>query len=204
VPTNVERADLLGAALGQLHAAADSFAARTERRPRELGSCLDAALAGLSELPYRSREVQDSVHSLASRVRARLAGLDAKALDFGPIHGDPFSNNAVLDASGRVRWYDFDECAPAHRAWDLSVPFWLSKTRSDASLFQRFVGAYRAQRPLEERELAALPWLLVASLIRTLVQIPRERGAILGREIAEQTVSARLEQLRGAAAWLVD
>jgi Ser/Thr protein kinase RdoA (MazF antagonist) len=202
VPSSLAKARRLAAALAQLHRAADSFRPVAARPKKDLASGIRATLAHLDELLPERGDDAAFARGLADRVLARLGAVDARELDLGPIHGDPFSHNAAIAGNGDVAWFDFDECGPGLRAEELTVPYWLSRASRAPELWESFVAAYRSERSLADRDLELVPALFVGQLLATLWELARRRAQSAGSEAVRALVAARLTQLRTAADWL--
>ncbi len=86
-------------------------------------------------------------------------------LDWGIIHGDPFSANARITDDKHVTWYDFDLCAPGWRASDLAAAYGSASDHEDDCdvVWHAFLAGYRTRRYLSKHDLAAIPYLLAAS-----------------------------------------
>jgi Ser/Thr protein kinase RdoA (MazF antagonist) len=202
-PTSPELAAQLGLALARLHTAADAFVAKGSREALDLEAVVEGAAPRLAALAPGKTADADFVRDLAARLSTQLRALPQAELDQGAIHGDPFSNNASIDASGRVHWFDFDECRPDYRAMDLTVPYWIGRSGQPA-VWDAFLNAYRSVRELSDADLQAIAPIFVAQLIHTLTELPTRRAPIGGSELIRPLVAARLGQLRGVAGWVSD
>ena len=158
----------LGSALARLHLAGESF---PMVRPNALG------VAGWRPLYEACRERAGELQpGLAAELGEELAFLEASwpcDLPTGNIHADLFPDNVFFRdhaLSGLIDFYfactDFlaYDLAICLNAWcfELDLSFNVTKARL-------LVGSYRAARPLDAAELAALPLLARGSALRFLL-----------------------------------
>ena len=158
----------LGGALAGLHRAGASFAMR---RRNDLG------VAGWRRLyeacAARAGELQQG---LAAELGDELALLEAawpKGLPSGVIHADLFPDNVFFrdrEVSGLI---DFYFACTDFLAYDLAVCLnaWCFEPDGSCNVTKArlLVGQYRAARPLDAAELAALPLLARGSALRFLL-----------------------------------
>ena len=155
-------ARLYGRSVAAVHAAAADFRSAHPRFRLDLAVLLERPLARLAPLladrPADWRYLLD----LAARLRAGLAARSA-GLDWGFCHGDVLGSNAHLDgdtATGTLTHFDFDDCGPGWRAYDLATYRWITAWRtpeSAAARWAEYLDGYRAQRPIGAADLAAVP-----------------------------------------------
>jgi Ser/Thr protein kinase RdoA (MazF antagonist) len=185
-----------GAALAALHAAADTFTNPHARRPLDLAHYLDRSLA--SARPYMMHRTHDLTEllGLAGEVRAQVTALATRGLDWGVVHGDPFSANSFITDDGRVTWYDFDFCGPGWRAAEFAGPYHAAYVReadADERLWAAFIEGYHTRRTVTEHDLAAVPVFLTAGWIWSL-GVNFEKGPIQGIEwLDDDFITERLE-----------
>ena len=192
---------ILGTALARLHNAAERF---DSERPRA-AICLEIAvretLDALPDLLPGGGEQVGLVRGIGSQVLREFETLDRARLDAGPIHGDPFSNNVAIDPHGAVAWYDFDECRPGERATDLTVPYWVFRTRNRPELWDELLASYRAERELSDIDVRAVPILCAAQLVAAISELTKRCSPILGTDIARSLLLTRMSQLRSIQSW---
>lgn len=158
----------LGGALAGLHRAGASFAGR---RPNDLGvtgwrRLYDASAARAGELQQ----------GLAEEIGEELAFLEAfwpNGLPVGVIHADLFPDNVFFrdrDLSGLI---DFYFACTDFLVYDLAICFnaWCFEPDGSFNVTKArlLVRGYRAARPLDAAELAALPLLARGSALRFLL-----------------------------------
>lgn len=160
-----EEAALYGRLAAKLHAAADHFPAG-ERFALDLNHLITQPMANLRPLLTDFPEQAEALEAIAERTDASLNAL-APNLSWGPCHGDLHEVNARLH-QGQVSVFDFDCGGPGYRAYDLAVYWWSQVTHSGKSpeesqaVWDAFLSAYQALRPLTEADLLALPHFVTA------------------------------------------
>jgi homoserine kinase type II len=158
----------VGAALGRLHQAGESFAMT---RPNDLG------LAGWRRLFLACGDRADEVQpGLATELAEELAALEdtwPQGLPGGVIHADLFPDNVFFrdhEVSGLIDFYF--ACTDAF-AYDLAVCVnaWCFEPDGSFNVTKArlLVGHYRGERPLAAAEIAALPLLARGSALRFLL-----------------------------------
>jgi homoserine kinase type II len=158
----------VGGALAQLHRAGAGFALR---RPNDL------SVTGWRGLYDACRTRADELRpGLAAEIGAELDALERcwpEALPMGVIHADLFPDNVFFrgeQVSGLIDFYF--ACTDAF-AYDLAICLNAWCFESDGSFnvtkARLMLASYRAQRPLEVAEFAALPLLARGSALRFLL-----------------------------------
>jgi len=158
----------VGGALAQLHRAGAGFALR---RPNDL------SVTGWRGLYDACRMRADELRpGLAAEIGAELDALERcwpEALPMGVIHADLFPDNVFFrgeQVSGLIDFYF--ACTDAF-AYDLAICLNAWCFESDGSFnvtkARLMLASYRAQRPLEAAEFAALPLLARGSALRFLL-----------------------------------
>jgi homoserine kinase type II len=140
-------------------------------RPNDLGP------AGWRRLYERSRARADSVHpDLAGEIAAELEFLEAAwpgDLPAGVIHADLFPDNVFFRDHTLSGLIDFYFACTDFLAYDLAICLNAWCFEPDASFnvtkARLLVARYRAVRPLDPAELAALPLLARGSALRFLL-----------------------------------
>jgi Ser/Thr protein kinase RdoA (MazF antagonist) len=137
-------------------------------------------------LPVTEAGQASYLHRLAAWLRRRIARLAARGLDWGFCHGDAFGGNCVLDgevATGTLTHFDFDDCGPGWRAYDLAAYRWILAWRAGGAAGRRWrecLRGYRAVRPLAAADVAAVPLFVAARELWVLGQNARATVALRG------------------------
>lgn len=188
-PFDADLYSAVGAALAELHLAADSFRSDLPRRPVRTGEEPRKVLAALDDSDPR----RDLVQRSAAAAISTLDDLSARGLHRAARHGDPSLDNLHLTADGRIAFYDLDLAGPGWQVEDLTGA--LSTEFSGP-----FLDAYVAVRPLADVDLEALPWLRILGHIDNLafhlVTKPRALGTAT---LTEGWVDRGVEGLAAAA-----
>jgi homoserine kinase type II len=158
----------LGQVLAQLHEAGKGFAPMRENA---------LSLAGWRDLVAAAEGRADSVApGLAAAIRRELEDLQShwpRNLPAGIIHADLFPNNTLFvgdTLSGVIDFYFACKDAFAYdlaiclNAWCFEADFSFNLTKGRA-----MIAAYRARRPLNGAEIAALPVLCRGAALRFLL-----------------------------------
>jgi homoserine kinase type II len=158
----------LGRALAQFHLAGSSFAMS---RPNDLS--VAGWRAWFERCRARAHEVRPG---LAEELAAELAQLEAAwptDLPRGIIHADLFPDNVFFRGEELSGLIDFYFACTDFLAYDLAVCLNAWCFESDGSFnvtkARLMLSNYRAVRPVEESELAALPLLARGSALRFLL-----------------------------------
>jgi Ser/Thr protein kinase RdoA (MazF antagonist) len=188
-----------GALIAAFHTSTDGFASRYPRRPSDLATLLDRPIERVSAALIDRPDDRRLVLDLGAEARSRLTDASAAGLEYGICHGDVSLDNVFLgpdgpgpslSASPGLSLHDFDSAAPGWRAADLTGV-------SLTSHFEAFVTGYRTVRPLDDADLAAVPWFTVAGLIENLAFHLVDKPAYRGTEsLAEGWVEDGLTELR--------
>jgi Ser/Thr protein kinase RdoA (MazF antagonist) len=192
-----------GAGLAALHAAGDDFRSPHPRRAIDLDVLLDRPLARLEPLVATHPADRAYLHRLAARVRRGVEALAVRGLDWGLCHGDAFGGNCLLDGpvpSGRLTHFDFDDCGPGWRAYDLASYRWILAWRAPgqaAARWRECLRGYRAVRPLGATDAAAVSFFVAAREVWVLGQNARAMLALRGLWLVD--LAPRLRFLRGWA-----
>jgi homoserine kinase type II len=158
----------VGGALASLHRAGASFAMT---RPNDLG------IAGWRKLVDSCGERADEVRAgLGAELRGELAALERdwpRGLPQGVIHADLFPDNVFFRERAVSGLIDFYFACTDFLAYDLAICLNAWCFEPDASFnvtkARLMLASYRAVRPLDAAELAALPLLARGSALRFLL-----------------------------------
>ena len=160
-----EEAALYGAVTATLHNASEDFPAG-QRFALDLDHLITAPMAKLRPLLAEFPEQAEALEHVAASTLARLSEL-APELTRGACHGDLHEINARLH-EGRVSLFDFDCGGPGFLAYDLAVYWWSQVSDGGPSdeasqvVWDVYLGAYQARRPLSGADRAALPHFVTA------------------------------------------
>jgi Ser/Thr protein kinase RdoA (MazF antagonist) len=151
-----------GRAVAELHAAGADFRSAHQRFRIDLDTLLDRPLAHLEPRLAAHPDDWRYLVDLAGRLRRAVLALPAPALDWGLCHGDALGSNAHLDgavATGRLTHFDFDDCGPGWRAYDLATFRWICAWKeADADTrWAEYLRGYRERRAVADLDLAAVP-----------------------------------------------
>lgn len=163
-PTAAQTA-ALGAAIAQLHLAAQSPAFATPPYPRDeawLRQQAESARRHLRQPPSRSAD--DGVRLLdvlLGNAADALRQAAADRLPSGVVHGDLFRDNVLFEGDRLTGLLDFHHAAAGYLIYDLAVAAndWCSGPdgRLNASQANALFAAYHRIRPLAAAELDAFP-----------------------------------------------
>ncbi|MGA1475649.1 MAG: phosphotransferase [Prochlorothrix sp.] len=154
----------MGQILAQIHGEGLAFTSRYQRQPLDLSHLLDHSLETIAPfLKRRSGDLHYLQHQM-SDVRQKLAQLPQTAPFWSVCWGDPHSGNAHFTSENQVTLFDFDQCGPGWRAFDVAK-FWQVAIRTGMNRRVRdaFLGGYTNVQPLEELELELLQPLTQAA-----------------------------------------
>jgi Ser/Thr protein kinase RdoA (MazF antagonist) len=177
-----EQSYYFGRALATIHTAAASFHSSLTRVSYDLDTLLERPIAALR--PYLAHRLADWQYlvDVADEIRAGVPKLLPNGLDWGIIHGDPFSANARITPDNQVTWYDFDFCGFGWRALDLAHAYASAQDHKDPrSVWNAFLKGYRSQRSINESDLAVMPFLSAAADIWSM-SVNLAKGPIDGFE----------------------
>jgi Ser/Thr protein kinase RdoA (MazF antagonist) len=158
----------LGASLGRMHNAGESFEAPSLYR-LDGEHLLERPLAQILAVADETRA--NKAHEVVGRVRALLADC-AGQLSIGHCHGDNHAGNALIaeaaDGELIAGWFDFDDAGPGFLAYDLATFLWtfLTFTRGremgevSRPLWPAFIEGYRQTRAIPDPDFAAIGLLV--------------------------------------------
>jgi homoserine kinase type II len=158
----------VGRALAALHQAGADF-------PRRRSN--DLSLAGWQSLARACAPLADGVHpGLAGTIGHELASLAAKwpaDLPVGVIHADLFPDNVFFRDGALSGIIDFYFACTDTLAYDVAIALnaWCFEPDHafNATKARQLLAAYRAERALDAREIAALPILARGAALRFLL-----------------------------------
>jgi Ser/Thr protein kinase RdoA (MazF antagonist) len=164
VPTTTEDDQMAayGRAAAQFHNMTKDFYYRYQRPGMTLAELIDKPLAQLTVLlKHRPDDIQ-YLQRMANRAHRSLNVLQGQ-LEEGICHNDLHGGNAYIDRSGNVTLFDFDECCPGWRAYEIAVLLWSERRNTTStSLYPAFLEGYRSKRRLNAVDLRAVPYFVIA------------------------------------------
>lgn len=158
----------IGDALAALHLATRDFASS---RPNALSLAGWRVLAG--KIGARAGEINPTLPDLISSSLSALEAHWPTELPRGVIHADLFPDNALFFGGALSGIIDFYFACSDFLAYDIAVALNAWCFESDGSFnvtkARALISAYRAKRPLDAGELAALPVLCRGAALRFLL-----------------------------------
>jgi len=159
---NVAQCAAIGAMLGQMHLAGQSF---SQIMPNPRGATWRAATAPLVR-PF----VDDELAALLDSEIALHAQQNSALLPQGVIHADLFRDNVLLEENRVGGLIDFYFACSDALLYDVAITVndWClnADCTLDAQRAQTFLRAYHAVRPLQESEHTAWPLMLRLAALR--------------------------------------
>jgi Ser/Thr protein kinase RdoA (MazF antagonist) len=149
-----------GQAAAAIHTATDGFTSIHQRARIDLSHLIDQPLAAIQPFLEHRPEDWEYLQQIAAIVREHIAGLPVEQLDSGFCHGDFHGGNAHIDAQKQITFFDFDCSGPGWRAYDIAVFRW-GRGRQ-VGTWEAFLKGYTERRPLNDLDLAAVPWFVAA------------------------------------------
>ncbi len=155
----------LGASLGQIHLAGDSFDGPPSLYRIDGRHLIERPLAQILAV------VDDALAREATTIGRRLARRLAEcapSLSVGHCHGDNHGGNTLIadgvDGAPIPGWFDFDDAGPGFLAYDLATFLWaeLNHARGDSlsearrPLWPAFIAGYRSVRPIPAADYDAI------------------------------------------------
>jgi Ser/Thr protein kinase RdoA (MazF antagonist) len=190
-----------GRAVAVVHTALDTFVSPHPRPPLDVARLVSRPVAVFRDFLTSRPDAVGYLDLVAEWLERRLVAV-APELDRGAVHGDVHGGQGHVAPDGAVILFDFDDCGPGWRAWDLAgFRWWQHFNGRPAATWDAFLVGYRDHRRLGEADLAALP-LLVAARHLWLLGLTARSAERFGRWWADDRfVDRRLAQLAG---WLAD
>lgn len=147
---------LAGRVVGMFHVASDDFTSPHDRRSLDQKHLLDDPVNAIR--PYLDHRRNDWKYlcRVVERIRERWTSSAQAGLDWGVCHTDLSGGNIHIAPDGQLTIFDFDGCAPGYRAYDLVAVYWMTRYLKSSQMWDSFIRGYREQRPLSNRDLAAV------------------------------------------------
>ncbi len=153
-----EDALLLGATLGRLHKALDTFTSTYHRFELDETFLIDEPLRHLRQAPDVDRNDLAFLENLAPALKLTMQRLPRSAEMFAPIHGDYWWHNVHFDRK-IVTLFDFDFCGNGWRLYDIATLQGTARANGfewPAEVVKAFIEGYESFRVLTEHERNAL------------------------------------------------
>ncbi len=158
----------LGRTAADLHEALDDFAGPPAQTGLDWRYLVEEPLAAVQSFVQHRTDIGDYLERVAAALRSRLDEIAAD-LDVGACHGDLHPRNANLAADGTITLFDFEDCGPGWRAYELAVfRWWQHFTRQPVEYWTTYLSAYQQRRRLGPANLAAVPLFVAVRHIRLL------------------------------------
>ncbi|MEB3164827.1 MAG: phosphotransferase [Prochlorothrix sp.] len=154
----------MGQILAQIHGAGLEFQTQYGRKALDLSHLLDQSVETI--VPFLNRRSQD-LHYLqhqVSQIHQKLKLLPQESPFWSICWGDPHSGNAHFTTESQATLFDFDQCGPGWRAFDVAK-FWqvAIRTGMNRRVRESFLGGYGSVQPLDPMELELLQPLTQAA-----------------------------------------
>jgi len=156
-------AERYGKAVARMHHALDDFSSPHPRFRLDLAHFIDQPLHHIQ--PFLAHRPQDweFLQEFANQLRQQVLAMPADILEQGFCHGDLQGYHANISPNGTLTFYDFDCGGFGYRAYDLAVFLWCCRLEDAVALrWPPFLKSYRETRPLDERDVQAIPLFVCA------------------------------------------
>jgi Ser/Thr protein kinase RdoA (MazF antagonist) len=184
-----------GRSFAEVHAASADFRSGHRRFQLDLTVLLERPLARIAPLLAHRPADWRYLQGLAAEARGQVEALAAAGLDWGFCHGDTLGSNAHLDGDV-ITHYDFDDCGPGWRAYDLATFVWIWTWHEKPERAQAFLQGDSERRPNADVDRRAVPLFVVLREVWVIGQQTRG-AATLGRYMMDDAYfDARLRFLR--------
>ncbi|MXY85950.1 MAG: phosphotransferase [Chloroflexi bacterium] len=121
------------------------------------------------DIPPLTRGQRDVLSRARAEIRETLNGYGKRRGTYSMIHADLHAHNILIDPSGNLQAFDFDDAGFGWHQYDLAVVlFGLEDLPYFDAITDALVDGYRSIRPFSDEALSLLPLFL---LIRRLVLI---------------------------------
>lgn len=152
--------------------------------------------------PNLSVEDREVLEQVEQRIRERLADYDLNAENSNLVHGDMRAANVMKGEDGRLWLIDFDDAGFGWFLWDLcSTTLFIEHLPEIGDIVQSWLDGYTGIRELRERDLAAIPDLVMMRRLHGLAWIGSHPESALAQEQAlvypQGTVEIGRRYLRG-------
>lgn len=151
----------LGAALANLHHAANGFRPDRDHAVYDTAGIVDVPVARM--MPFACGPADRLfLERLAGQIREKLGRIPAGPGGFGVIHGDIHQGNCHFTDDGTLTLFDFSLCGVGWRGFDLMGFLWPLRdhTIGDEAVRRScdaYLGGYQTGRVLSPAEVEAIP-----------------------------------------------
>lgn len=150
---NLAQSQTLGRTVAQMHRAAQSFQSAEMRAPLDIAYLLDRSLSNLDGFLDAYPELQQSLHEMTASLAQQLAQLPRTAPYWTVCWGDPHSGNAHFSSDNTLMLFDFDQCGPGWRAFEMGKFLQVAMSCGvDRKVRRAFFEGYESVSPLEAIE----------------------------------------------------
>lgn len=167
-----QQARRLGASVAHMHSVADGLTLHRTRPPLDWQQLVETPLAAVQTRLLAvcdETQARQHIHTLnasatvcAVHLQALCAALPQAAPYYGLCAGDIHGGNAHFD-TGCVTLFDFDQCGPGWRAFELAKFIHTAHSSGPAAsapdVIDAFLAGYELHRRLSPAERDSLPWL---------------------------------------------
>jgi Ser/Thr protein kinase RdoA (MazF antagonist) len=153
---NLVQSRVLGSTVAQIHGIAQSFRSTAVRSPLDAEQLLDRSLSNLDGFLGDYPEQRQAIHDIAANLSQQLAALPKTPPYWTVCWGDPHSGNSHFASDTVLTLFDFDQCGPGWRAFELGKFLQVAMSCGVARKVRRaFLEGYQSVAPLEsvEREM---------------------------------------------------
>lgn len=136
--------------------------------------------------PALSADDVSIIERAEGRLRERLADYPQTPRNSGLVHCDLRTTNVLESPDGTLWVIDFDDSGYSWLLWDLcSTTSFIEHTDEVDGIVRAWLAGYTAERPLDARDLAAIPDLVFLRRLHLLAWIGSHPGADAAVEIGE-------------------
>ena len=133
----------------ELHTSLDGFSSPHKRFLLDFDQLLDKPLQSLLPLLRNRPDDAAYLHWLVETLKTKLMEFPITELDYGVCHGDIHGGNVHVTQNQKVTFFDFDDCGPGWRVYDLATFRWnLLINNQDETLWQAFLQGYQQKRTI--------------------------------------------------------
>lgn len=151
-----ETAFAYGKAVARVHTATEDFITSHVRPALDATVLVDEPLKAITALLAERPDDVRYLEALADQFKSWMDHLSKLELDRGFCHGDFHSENAHINLSGDITFFDFDCCGLGWRAYDLAVFRWNSiLVGQEDSRWPSFVQGYKEIRSISDSDIEA-------------------------------------------------
>ncbi len=188
----------VGEAIAKMHVAASGFTTSLVRKKLDLDYLLEESVRDIRGHLQHHKDVMACVESVAREIRHSIAAVPGDSLDFGVCHGDFHGGNLHIDQE-TVTLFDFEECAPGYRLYDIATFKWGVCGGSDereGTQWLAFLAGYESIKPLSIAEQSLIEIFVVVRELAEMAYGIRHVGYFGHNDILASHPSDVLRRLR--------